>query len=41
MDESEMDEGTMIGSPVDLSSAKFVEIKITKDRVWVKFGGAY
>jgi hypothetical protein len=35
MDESEMDEGTMIGSPVDLSSAKFVEIKITKDRVWV------
>jgi hypothetical protein len=26
---------TMIGSPVDLAQAKFVEIKIAGDRVWV------
>jgi hypothetical protein len=31
-----MDEFTaMIGSPVDLSSARWVEIKITNDRVYV------
>jgi hypothetical protein len=31
-----MDEPTtMIGNPVDLAHAKFVEIKITKDTVWV------
>jgi hypothetical protein len=35
MDEGETDEGTMIGSPVDLSKAQYVEIKITKDAVWV------
>ena len=32
-DEGETNEGPI--SPVDLSHAKFVEIKITKDRVWV------
>jgi hypothetical protein len=32
-DEGETNEGTI--SPVDLSHAKFVEIKITKDCVWV------
>jgi hypothetical protein len=31
----EPDEGVMVGSPVDLSQAKFVEIKIAGDRVWV------
>ena len=25
----------MVGSPVDLAQCKFVEIKITDDRVWV------
>jgi hypothetical protein len=31
-----MDEPTtMIGNPVDLTHAKYVEIKITKDTVWV------
>jgi hypothetical protein len=35
VDKGETNEGTMIGSPVDLSHAKFVEIKITKDCVWV------
>ena len=34
-DEGETNEGTMIGRPVDLSHAKFVEIKIAKDCVWV------
>jgi hypothetical protein len=36
MGDPEMDERTtMAGSPVDLSSARYVEIKITKDRVYV------
>jgi hypothetical protein len=35
MDEGETDEGVMVGSPVDLSKPKFVEIKIAGDRVWV------